>query len=156
MLSIIKRGFSFGLTSGVITTLGLLIGLAASTNSKSVVISGILTIAIADALSDAMGMHISEEQSDHHGTRHVWTATISTFIGKFIVALTFALPILLLPTLLMGVIVSIGWGVLLLAGFSWHIATEHKASKIKTVGEHLLITAAVIALTYFLGTLLKV
>ena len=156
MLTVIKRGLSFGLTSGVITTLGLLIGLAASTNSKAIVLSGILTIAIADALSDAMGMHLSEEQAENNGARHVWIATISTFVGKFIVALTFALPILLLPTLLMGAIFNIGWGVLLLAAFSWHIATEHKKSITKTVGEHLLITAAVIAITYFLGTLLKV
>ena len=43
----VKAGFSFGLTSGVITTLGLMVGLHSSTHSKLVVIGGILTIAIA-------------------------------------------------------------------------------------------------------------
>jgi len=56
----ITTGFSFGLTSGVITTLGLLVGLNSGTHSKLVVIGGILTIAIADAFSDALGIHISE------------------------------------------------------------------------------------------------
>ena len=44
-----KTGLSFGLTSGVITTLGLMVGLHSGTHSRTVVIDGILTIAIADA-----------------------------------------------------------------------------------------------------------
>ncbi|MGZ8381620.1 MAG: hypothetical protein ACXW4C_08190, partial [Nitrospira sp.] len=50
-----KTGLSFGLTSGVITTLGLMVGLHSGTHSRTVVIGGILTIAIADAMSDALG-----------------------------------------------------------------------------------------------------
>ena len=60
----VKAGFSFGLTSGVITTLGLMVGLHSSTHSKLVVIGGILTIAIADALSDSMGVHIAVESQN--------------------------------------------------------------------------------------------
>ena len=50
----LKVGFSFGLTSGIITTLGLMVGLHSGTNSKIAVIGGVLTIAIADAFSDAL------------------------------------------------------------------------------------------------------
>lgn len=156
MLSVIKRGFSFGLTSGVITTLGLLIGLAISTNSKNVVLSGIIMIAVADALSDAIGMHVSEEEGMHDSNRQVWWATISTFAGKFIFALTFAVPILLFNTLIAGVVCNIIWGVLLLAIFSWHLARLHKASAFKTISEHLFIAAMVIVITYFLGWALSV
>jgi len=56
----IKTGISFGLASGVITTLGLMTGLNAGTKSELAVIGGILVIAIADALSDSVGIHISE------------------------------------------------------------------------------------------------
>ena len=48
----LRVGLSFGLTSGVITTLGLIVGLASGTESKLAVIGGIITIAVADALSD--------------------------------------------------------------------------------------------------------
>lgn len=51
-------GFSFGLTSGIITTLGLIVGLHAGTHSRVVVLGGILTITISDAMSDALGIHI--------------------------------------------------------------------------------------------------
>ena len=54
----VKKGFGFGLTSGVITTLGMMVGLNASTGSRTAVIGGIIAIAIADAFSDAVGMHI--------------------------------------------------------------------------------------------------
>ncbi|MCR4290314.1 MAG: hypothetical protein NUV86_08670, partial [Candidatus Scalindua sp.] len=57
----LKTGIIFGLTSGTITTLGLMIGLYSGTNSRCIVIGGILTIAVADSLSDALGIHISEE-----------------------------------------------------------------------------------------------
>ncbi|MEM4263494.1 MAG: hypothetical protein QW666_01185, partial [Candidatus Woesearchaeota archaeon] len=56
-----RKGFGFGLTSGVITTLGLIVGLDASTQSRFAVLAGIFAIAISDACSDALGMHISEE-----------------------------------------------------------------------------------------------
>lgn len=50
----LKKEFSFGLTSGVITTLGMMVGLHSSTHSKLAVIGGIIAIAIADAFSDAV------------------------------------------------------------------------------------------------------
>jgi hypothetical protein len=41
----LRTGLSFGLTSGIITTLGLMVGLHAFSGSKLVVVGGILTIA---------------------------------------------------------------------------------------------------------------
>ena len=78
-----RKGFGFGLTSGVITTLGLIVGLDASTGSRFVIISGIIAIAIADACSDALGMHISEESTYRRTTAQIWEATLSTFFFKF-------------------------------------------------------------------------
>jgi len=54
----LRTGISFGLTSVTITTLGLMIGLYSGTNSRGIVIGGILTIAIAHPLSDALGIHV--------------------------------------------------------------------------------------------------
>ena len=92
----ITVGFSFGLTSGIITTLGLMVGLNAGTHSKLAVIGGILTIAIADAFSDALGIHVSEESEDRHTNKQIWAATLATFFSKFFFALTFIIPVLLI------------------------------------------------------------
>ena len=91
----LRTGFCFGLTSGIITTLGLMVGLNSGTGSKLAVIGGILTIAVADAFSDALGIHISEESENAHSTREVWESTVFTFASKFLVAMTFIVPVLL-------------------------------------------------------------
>lgn len=145
----IRTGFSFGITSGIITTLGLMVGLHSGTHSKLVVLGGILMIAIADAFSDALGIHIAEEYKSKN-IRNVWGATISTFLSKFIFSLTFVVPVLLFK-LSTAIIVSIIWGLSLLSVLSYNIAKKQKAKPWKAVTEHLIIAAAVITIAHFVG-----
>ena len=121
----IKTGFSFGLTSGIITTLGLMVGLHSGTHSKLVVLGGILTIAIADAFSDALGIHISEESENKHASKEIWESTISTFFSKFIFALTFIIPVLLFE-ISTAIIVSVIWGLSILGILSFIRSTCFK------------------------------
>jgi hypothetical protein len=90
----VSSGVHFGLTSGVITTLGLIVGLHSGTHSELAVLGGIVTIAVADGLSDALGIHIAKEAEQRHSTRHVWHATLATFVAKFGMAATFVVPVL--------------------------------------------------------------
>jgi len=146
----LKIGLSFGLTSGVITTLGLMVGLNAGTGSKLVVIGGILTIAIADAFSDALGIHVSEESENKHTPKEIWTATLSTFFAKLIFALTFIVPVLLydLPR---AILISVIWGLSTLCFFSYGMAKEQNENPLKVVLEHLVIALVVITATYYVG-----
>lgn len=144
------KGFSFGLTSGTITTLGLMVGLSAGTNSRIAVIGGVLTIAIADAFSDALGIHISEESSNEQSGRHVWESTISTFVAKLIFASTFVVPVILFR-LPVAIPVSIVWGGLMLAVMSYQIAHLQNRRAAPIVIEHLVIAAVVILITHFVG-----
>lgn len=146
----LKTGLCFGLTSGIITTLGLMVGLHSSTRSESIVIGGILIIAIADALSDAMGIHMSEESENKHTPKEIWESTLATFLSKFIFALTFIVPILLFQ-LSTAIIVSIIWGLSLLGIFSFYIAREQKTNPLKVVAEHLVLAAIVIIITHYVG-----
>ena len=104
----ITTGFSFGSTSGIITTLGLIVGLHSGTGLKFAVIGGVVTIAIADAFSDALGIHVSEEAERKHSTREIWEATVSTFVFKFLFTSTFIIPLLLFR-LSTATIVSVVW-----------------------------------------------
>lgn len=146
----LKTGFSFGLTSGIITTLGLMVGLHSGTHSKLVVLGGILTIAIADAFSDALGIHVSEESENKHTTKEIWESTIFTFVSKFIFAMTFIVPVLLFP-LATAITASIVWGLSMLAIFSYYIAKEQREKPWKVIGEHLLIAVVVIIITHYVG-----
>ncbi|MEA3280842.1 MAG: hypothetical protein U9Q38_09635 [Thermodesulfobacteriota bacterium] len=146
----IKTGFSFGLTSGIITTLGLIVGLHAGTHSNKVVIGGILTIAIADSFSDALGIHIAEESENKHTNREIWEATISTLVFKFLFAITFLAPILLFP-LSQAIIICLVWGLSLLCAFSFYLARKQNVKAWKVIVEHLFIAVAVIILTHYVG-----
>ncbi len=146
-----KIGICFGLTSAVITTLGLMIGLASSTHSQLVVLGGILTIAIADAFSDSLGIHISEESENHHTKKEIWTSTLSTFFAKFFFACTFIVPVILLD-LNTAVMASVIWGLLLLGILSYFIGRGREEATWKVVAEHYAVAIAVIILANFAGT----
>jgi len=146
----LKIGFSFGLTSAIITTLGLMVGLHSGTHSKLVVIGGVLTIAIADAFSDALGIHISEESENKHTAREIWESTIATFLSKLVFALTFIIPVLLFQ-LTTAIIVCVVFGLSLLGLFSFYIAKEQKVKPGKVVIEHLVIALVVIIITHYAG-----
>jgi VIT1/CCC1 family predicted Fe2+/Mn2+ transporter len=146
----LRTGIAFGMTSAVITTLGLMVGLHSGTHSKMVVLGGILTIAIADAFSDALGIHVSEESKNIHTFKQVWAATIATFLAKFLFALTFIVPILLLP-LAAAIIASLVWGMSILAVLSYAMAKSQGEAPWKVMGEHLLIAFVVIGITHLVG-----
>jgi VIT1/CCC1 family predicted Fe2+/Mn2+ transporter len=146
----LRTGIHFGVTSGVITTLGLIVGLHAGTHSTLAVVGGVITIAVADACSDALGIHISEEGEHMHSTREIWHATLATFLSKFLMALTFLVPLWLcsLPT---AIVVSIGWGLIVITLLSYQLARSQGVQPGKVVGEHLAIAIVVVALTHALG-----
>ena len=146
----IKKGFGFGLTSGVITTLGMMVGLNASTHSKLAVTGGIIAIAIADAFSDAMGIHIAEESENRHSTREIWEATFSTWASKFVIASTFVVPVLAFK-LDAAIAVSVIWGLTLIIIFSYHMATQQAVKPYKVVLEHVTIVVLVIIITHYVG-----
>jgi vacuolar iron transporter family protein len=150
----IQIGLTFGLTSGVITTLGLMVGLNSGTQSELAVVAGILTIAIADAFSDALGIHVSQESTNTSSTKEVWVSTFSTFLFKFIFAMTFIVPVLIFP-LKTAVIVSIVWGLLLITIASYFIAKQTNQKPFHVIFEHILISGIVIVIANYLGILIN-
>lgn len=145
-----RTGLFFGATSGVITTIGLITGLNAGTGSVAAVIGGIFVIAVADAMSDALGIHLAEEAKPDATAHHIWSATISTFLNKFIFALSFAVPLLLLP-LDQAVIASLAWGMLVIIVLSYFLARAQNASPVMIIAEHLTIAFLVVVFSHLIG-----
>ena len=145
-----RAGLFFGATSGVITTVGLLTGLHAGTHSLTAVLGGILVIAVADAMSDALGMHLAEESDPNTTHGHVWHATISTFLTKFVFAASFAVPLLLLP-LGVAVVASVAWGMIVIGVLSYFLARAQDERPLPIIAEHLGIAIAVVLLSHLIG-----
>ena len=150
MKASMQAGLNFGLTSGVITTLGLMVGLHSGTHSTLAVIGGILTIAIGDSMSDALGMHISREAENVYTERQLWIATLATLFSKLVMAATFIVPVLVFE-LDVAILVSVLWGLSVLTALSMYLARTQETKMIKVVGEHLAIALAVIGLTHYAG-----
>lgn len=145
-----RTGVFFGATSGVITTIGLIAGLNAGTRSMVAVLGGILVVAVADAMSDAMGIHLAQESDPESTHEHIWAATIWTFLTKLIVALSFALPLLWFP-LQLAVVISVGWGFLVITLLSAYLARIQNAPALHVVTEHVLIAIVVVAVSHYIG-----
>jgi VIT1/CCC1 family predicted Fe2+/Mn2+ transporter len=146
----VKTGFSFGITSGIITTLGLIVGLHSGTHSKLVIIGGILMIAIADAFSDALGIHVSEESENTHSEVEIWESTVATFLTKFTFAVSFIAPILLF-SLSTAILISVIWGLSLLGLFSFYLAKKQGLKPWRVISEHIIIALIVVAITHYIG-----
>lgn len=150
----LRSGFSFGLTSGTITTLGLIVGLHSSTNSRIVVIGGILTIAVVDAFSDSLGMHMAQEAQNYYTHKIVWMSTIFTFLFKFIFSSIFIIPVLIFD-LHKAIIISVLIGIYLIFLVSLIIAREKNESPYKVIGEHIFIALFVIIIAHYVGSFIS-
>jgi vacuolar iron transporter family protein len=141
--------YSFGATSAIITNLAIITGLDAVANAKFSILSSLLVIAVADNISDALGIHIHQE-SEILRTKDVWLSTLTNFSARLAISLVFILLVLLLP-LRTAVLCSIVYGFFVLAYVSIVIAREKLSSPSLLIAEHVGIPIAVIAASHFLG-----
>jgi len=93
---------------------------------------------------------MSEESDKKKTHKQVWESTFAAFFAKFIIALTFVVPVLLFE-LFTAVIVAVVWGFLLLVILNYYLARKNKHSTWKMIFEHLLIAIVVIIITHFVG-----
>jgi VIT1/CCC1 family predicted Fe2+/Mn2+ transporter len=140
--------FSFGATSAIITCLAFIIGLSKSGNPQLSIVGSLLVIAIADNISDTLGIHIYQE-SDLKKSEVVRTNTFFNFLTRFLVILVFILLVLFLP-IEYAIIFSIIWGTSLLAFLSYYIAKEQKINPYMAIFKHVAIAILVIIISSFL------
>lgn len=140
--------FSFGATSAIVTSLALIVGLSKNINPKLTIIGSLLVIAIADNVSDSLGIHIFQE-SDLKKPKVVSVSTFSNFFTRFLVVLIFVLLVAFLP-IDYAVIVSIVLGISLLSVLSYFIGKEQKTNPYLSILEHVAIAILIIVASYFL------
>ena len=144
--------FSFGSTSAIITNVALIIGLDTAANAKLTIIGSLLMIAIADNISDSLGIHMYQE-SEGMGQKKVWTLTLTNFLSRLIISLGFVFIILAFP-LDVAVTISLIYGALVLSAVSYLISKKRKANPWYSIAEHLLIAVTVIIISNFFGNLI--
>ena len=123
---------------------------ATNSNLSTCSVGGVLTIAVADALSDALGIHVHEESENEHSPREIWVSTLATLVTKFAMAASFLLPLMTLQ-LSHAIVASIAWGAVVLTIISFFLARDQHIHSAKVISEHLGIATLVVVLTHLLG-----
>lgn len=145
--------FSIGATAAIITSLALIAGLAHGDSTRNTIIAGLLIIAIADNIADSLSIHIYKE-AEGASKKEIYSSTMSNFIARLLLAFTFVIIVLLLPSYL-ALIVSVIWGTFLLIVLSYAIARSRGMSAFKEIVWHVLVAFLVIGGSKFLGNLIS-
>jgi len=84
----------------------------------------------------------------------VWEATLATFAAKFVISVTFVIPVIFAP-LDQAIVISVAWGLFLLTVLSFFVARVQAIQPWKVIAEHLLIALCVVAITHAVGDWVK-
>jgi hypothetical protein len=133
---------SFGATSAIVTSLAFIVSLSGSVEPRMPIIGSLLVFAIADNISDSLGIHIFQE-SDLKKPGVVNISTLSNFATRFFMILSFIAIVYLIP-IQVAVITSLIWGIAVLMTLSYLIAVEQARNPIKDMLQHLAIAVLVI------------
>jgi vacuolar iron transporter family protein len=145
--------YSFGAVSAVITSLALIISFDVNNNAKLGVVGSLLVIALADNISDTLGIHVYQE-GEYASFRKVWKLTLTNFLARIFVILFFILFVLFLsPTF--AIFFSVVYGYTILIVISYVVAKKRNLSSEKIIIEHLVIATCVLGLSKYLTVAIK-
>lgn len=144
---LVPTKFSFGGTSGIITNLAIIIGLNTLSNAKISIIGSLLVVALADNISDTLGIHIYQE-SEGLTKKEIWISSLTNFLARFLVSLGFIFIVYFLPINL-AVTVSTVYGLFVLSIISYLISKRKKVNPWQAITEHIIIALVVMFLSHY-------
>ncbi len=147
--------FSFGISSAVLTTLGMIVGLDSATKSEFAVISGIVSVAIADSFSDAIGMYSSKKSERGVSSSSAFKSAFNVFLGKLVFTLSFIFPFLFF-SYNKAIFLSILWGLFLLAVVNMQIAYVNEENSLISVIKNTFIALTIMFLSFIAGMLISI
>ena len=145
------KNYIFGSTAAIITNISLIVGLGSAQAGKMPIVGGLLTIAIADNISDSLGIHMYKE-AEGRGTKLSLLATALNFTARLLVSLSFVFIVLAFPAT-QAMAISIVWGLVLLTFMSYLITRKRCQNPVLEIIRHLVVAIVVIVLSRYAGRL---
>ena len=140
---------SYGGTAAIVTSMGIIVGMGAATNSRATVVVSLLLVAVADNLTDSLAIHVYQE-SEKLEARQAFRSTVTNFLTRFLVAAGFALMVVMIPPPYL-MMTAIPWGMLLLGALTYFIARARGAAPVTEIAKHLGAAVVVIAVSKIIG-----
>jgi VIT1/CCC1 family predicted Fe2+/Mn2+ transporter len=143
------RNYIFGSSAAIITDVSLIVGLGSAQAGKGPILAGLLTIAVADNMSDSLGIHMYKE-SEGYGQRLSLRSTVLNFLSRLLISFTFIAIVVTMP-MAQALYVGLVWGLLLIGLISYLVSRSNGEDPVKEVATHIVTAVAVIVLSRFLG-----
>jgi vacuolar iron transporter family protein len=143
------KNYIFGSTSAITTNICLIVGLGSSQASKLALLGALFTIAMADNISDSLGIHMYKE-AEGSKTPDSFLSMALNFSARLLISASFILIVLISPYKFTALL-TIVWGFLLLVGISYIIARQNQVNPVKETLKHLLVASCVVTASYFVG-----
>ena len=128
------RNYVFGSSAAIITDVSLLVGLGSAPTGKGPILVGLLTIAVADNISDSLGIHLYKE-SEGVGERLSILSTALNFLSRLLISCTF-IAIVLVLSLPQAILVGLVWGLLLIVLISYLLSRANRDNPITEIAKH--------------------
>ena len=154
----LRQGLIFGISSGVITTSGVLAGLVQTPVSPIILIVTIVSLAISDGISESYGLFISKKVEKPKDNGH---GPVKSFVGllvtKMIVVLSFLIPLLFSRQLgyYKNMSWPILWGVLILTILDYYTSCLRKEKLLPYLIKHYIILVITLGLNIFFGRMIN-
>ncbi len=145
---------SFGATSAIVTSVGLIVGFGSANVPRSAIISGLLIVGLADNLTDTLSIHIFQE-AELLEQRAAFRATIGNFLTRACIVGSFVALMVLLSGLI-AILSCLAWGLMLLVGLTYFVARNRGASVTSELVKHIALAAAVITASGLIGSWIRI
>ena len=146
------ENYILGSSAAVITNVSLIVGLGSARAGKGPILSGLLTVALADNISDSLGIRLYKE-SEGCGERLSRLATALNFLSRLLVSLSFV-AIVLMFSAPQAMIIGIAWALLFLTLISYLVTRSNHANSVTTIIRYVLIAVGAIVLSRCVGHLI--
>ncbi|HTX19560.1 MAG TPA: hypothetical protein VMG34_12970 [Bacteroidota bacterium] len=146
------ENYIFGSSAAIITNVSLIVGLGSAGAGKGPILGGLLTMAVADNISDSLGIHLYKE-SEGFGESLSSLATVLNFLSRLFVSLSF-IAIVLACSVHQSILAGIVWAILLLNIVSYLLTRANGNNSALEIIKHVSVAVVVIALSRWLGCII--
>ena len=136
------KGYTFGITNGIVTMISLIVGLYSTNVNKIGIIGAIIAMLISDPLADAYAIYDAEHE---RSPQNAYKSFISAFSSQVFMQLIILLIVIISPdtitaiytSVIIGFITIIGWGI-------------YNKKNYDDIAKNLFIISFIIAITYWI------
>lgn len=131
----IQQGISYGIISGTLTTIGIILGFIHSTGiKKKIILTAIISAVAADSISDGYSIYFSNK-TIFNDNKQAIKGGLVTFAIKLAVGSTFCIPFIFWNNITTAIYLSIIWSFILLFVDSLYISKLKNYDDTKTLKE---------------------